>query len=249
MSLLTFVSRSRKIVSMDNGSKHGLHSRTEQAVRNVLRKSWAVREINVAGAKGAVWKARNPKKERIANLAVRLILNSSDSGVKRVEEVIRAINSLDPRAAPKVGKTTADKRAKFIVRFFKEAKLIAALRLGERGWEAGWKLPGWPMTLTPGRKMIHFRSGLAFDVWMAACDGTLWKLRQCRNCRFWYVARTNLQESCSSRCREDFPRKTSEGRAKRAAYMKEKRKKYKELREEQDRAHLALARLPERRIT
>lgn len=48
------------------------------------------------------------------------------------------------------------------------------------------------------------------------------RIRQCRQCNRWFYAITDHQQHCSAACRQKFHASSSEFRAKRAKYMKER---------------------------
>jgi hypothetical protein len=82
----------------------------------------------------------------------------------------------------------------------------------ELGWPSEW---GWQETIAAKVKDIP----LGFII-IAARQGFLRHIDECHLCGGWFLSRKRDHKFCSSECREKAFRKSDEGRAKRAAYMK-----------------------------
>lgn len=99
--------------------------------------------------------------------------------------------------------------------FFMRVKIIATPGFpGPAGWSYGFTSR--PDSSTPDFKLQCWGEFLYF----AMMDGYAWAIRRCGKCRNWFRARRRDQKFCSDKCRERQLRGTSEGKGKRAEYMR-----------------------------
>jgi len=95
---------------------------------------------------------------------------------------------------------------------------IYGLRLdlpGEAGWTKEYILP----RSVQGNPEAE---AYLFGLWIleAAFNGSLRRVLRCPNCRRWFKGLRKDHKYCSGKCREKAFRRSSEGRTKRAAYMR-----------------------------
>jgi hypothetical protein len=94
------------------------------------------------------------------------------------------------------------------------------------GWKFFWKLPWANPGTAPGSPSVVYWMNRAMVRDFAAA-GLLRSVRECDFCHDWYFARKENQRFCKPSCRERHHRSSEEGKAKRAKYMRDRRKREK----------------------
>jgi hypothetical protein len=180
-------------------------------------------------------------------------LNARDPDVQAIREAVRKLNEIDrrirekgyPGSESKVG--LFDNPGNLEIELRKRGFDDATRRLlNEIQRELGdFKVTMWPAYPTrSGWKINWMISGFAPDspklvYWMnkalihdLAAAGLLRSVRECDFCQDWYFARKGDQRFCKPYCRERYHRSTEEGKAKKAKYMRDRRKREKNRRSE-----------------
>jgi hypothetical protein len=184
----------------------------------------------------------------IGNIAQNLVdrLNGEerdpDPEFEQIRELVRNLNALDGLVRQKgFPRTTQDlldlgvddvqmrkalqrqgfdRRAIPLVKKVRSA--FASFKLAVRPvfpLENGWKF----FLVHPGARSHNPKSFLNMDLgWVheLAANGRLRMVRECTDCKKWYLARREDQRFCSSNCRERDYRVSDRGKAKRAAFMR-----------------------------
>ena len=175
-------------------------------------------------------------------------LNAGGPDVQALRELVRKLNEVDrrirekgyPGSESKVGlfDIPGNLELEFRRRGFDDAtrKLLSDIQreLGEfkvtlwpaypqrSGWKFLWWIPG--IARDSPRVVYWMNRALVHDF---AAAGLLRSVRECDFCQDWYFARKEDQRFDKLSCRERYHRSSEEGKAKRAKYMRDRRKREK----------------------
>jgi hypothetical protein len=175
-------------------------------------------------------------------------LNAGGADAQALREVVRKLNEVDRRIREKRYPGSESKMRLFdkpenleielrnrgfddatrkllneIQREFGEFKLTMWPAYPQKsGWKFLWMIPG----IAPDSpKVVYWMNkALVHDL---AAAGLLRSVRECDFCQDWYFARKKDHRFCKRYCRERHHRSSEEGKAKRAEYMRNRRKREK----------------------
>jgi hypothetical protein len=112
----------------------------------------------------------------------------------------------------------AVKALKYVQRFFVRRNYSPILdEPRASGWEELYRVPKKYCDSVKNFGDLHW---LPLAILKAATEGQISRIRECRFCQKWFLAKRVRQAYCSAGCRQQAFRATPEGKRKRAAYMR-----------------------------